>query len=88
MQGYPETGRPCFFVSGRLLFIGCTAQNPARRTETPLGDAQEARRVNCTPESKNGSQGQLKPFGAVSLFPDKLGIEREGKKIAGYKIMV
>ena len=45
---------------------GEPTQNPARRTETPLGDAQGARRVNCAPESKNGSQGQLKPFHAVS----------------------
>ena len=45
---------------------GEPTQNPARRPETPLGDAQGARMVNCTHEGKNGSQGQLKPFGAVS----------------------
>lgn len=47
---------------------GEPTQNPARRTETPQGDALGARRVNCTHKNKNGSQGQLKPFGAVSLL--------------------
>lgn len=45
---------------------GEPTQNPARRTKTPQGDAQGARRVNCTHENKNGSQGQIKPFSAVS----------------------
>lgn len=45
---------------------GDPAQNPARRTESPQGDAQGAVMVNCTHENKNGSQGRLKPFGAVS----------------------
>ena len=45
---------------------GEPTQNPARRTETPQGDAQGTRQVNCTHKNKNGSQGQLKPFHAVS----------------------
>lgn len=45
---------------------GEPTQNPTRRTETPQGDAQGARQVNCTPKNKNGSQGQIKPFRAVS----------------------
>ena len=55
-------------MSGRLLFIGRAVQNPVRRTETHLGDAQGDRQVNCTHKNKNGSQGQLKPFRAVSLL--------------------
>ena len=47
---------------------GEPTQNPARRPESPPGDAQGARRVNCTHENKNGSQGQIKPFRAVSLL--------------------
>ena len=45
---------------------GEPTQNPVRRTESPQGDAQGVMRVNCTHESKNGSQRQLKPFHAVS----------------------
>lgn len=48
---------------------GEPTQNPARRTETAQGDALGAGKVNCTTKNKNGSQGQLKPFGAVS--PDR-----------------
>lgn len=48
---------------------GEPTQTPARRPETPHGDAQGARMVNCTTKNKNGSQGQIKPFRAVS--PDR-----------------
>lgn len=45
---------------------GDPAQNPARRPESPIGDEIRPDGVNCTHKSKNGSQGRLKPFHAVS----------------------
>ena len=45
---------------------GEPTQNPARRPESPPVDAQGARQVKYTPKNKNGAQGQIKPFGAVS----------------------